>query len=376
MDKNINQIKVAIGMSGGVDSAVSAYLLKKAGYQVVGIFMRNWDSFLNNDILGNETVNEKICPQEKDYLDAKESANILNIELYRVDFIKEYWEYVFQNFIDEYEKGRTPNPDINCNKYIKFDKMLSYALEKLNCDYLATGHYAIVKNSNLFKAIDLEKDQSYFLSQLTKNQLKNVLFPLGNLTKKEVRKIAKEINLNVADKKDSTGICFIGERKFDKFLENYIPSQPGKIIDITTNKEIGNHNGVMYYTIGQRKGLNLGGLKEPYFLVSKDINNKILFAAPASHEEYLMSNKLVASDLNLIESNFNSNNLTAKFRYRQEDINVKINILPSNKIEVFYKKQLAITPGQHVVIYEENKCIGGAIIEKVFLDEKQLKILI
>lgn len=369
--------KVIIGMSGGVDSAVAAYILKQQGYDVVGLFMRNWDSMTNNDILGNQKISQDICPQEQDYKDAVEAAKIIGIELKRVDFIKEYWDYVFENFIDEYSKGRTPNPDILCNKYIKFDKMLNYAMNELKADYLATGHYAKLQNGQLYKAEDLNKDQSYFLSQLSFDQLKNVIFPLSTYTKDQVRKIAKEINLNVAEKKDSTGICFIGERDFDKFLQNYIPAKPGKIIDIETGKEIGKHHGVMYYTIGQRKGLNLGGMKERYFLAFKNIKEKKLFAAPLTKErEYLYSNKLKAINLNLNTNDFNINNLVAKFRYRQDDKKI-FNVIIDQKnktIEVEFEKELAITPGQQLVLYENKKCIGGAEIDKVFLDGKELNL--
>lgn len=373
-----NKIKVIVGMSGGVDSAVSAYLLKKEGYEVVGLFMRNWDSIANNDILGNEKISQEICPQEMDYQDAKKAAEIIGIHLERVDFIEEYWNDVFQNFIEEYAKGRTPNPDILCNKYIKFDKMLNYALNNLKGDYLATGHYAKLIDGELYKAKDENKDQSYFLSQLSSEQLKNVLFPLEDLTKEEVRKIAEEINLNVAKKKDSTGICFIGERNFNKFLQNYIPTKPGKIIEIETGKEIGNHMGVMYYTIGQRKGLNLGGMKKPHFLAAKNINEAKIFVASLDQEDiYLSSNMLEATDLNLNTNNFDINNLSAKFRYRQNDVklfNVKFN-LKENKVTIEYDNQLAVTPGQQVVFYDNNKCIGGAIIDKIFKNKKEIKIL-
>lgn len=369
--------KVVIGMSGGVDSAVAAYILKKQGYDVVGLFMRNWDSMANNDILGNQKISQDICPQEQDYKDALEAAKIIGIELKRVDFIKEYWDYVFENFIDEYSKGRTPNPDILCNKYIKFDKMLNYAMNELKADYLATGHYAKLQDGQLYKADDLNKDQSYFLSQLSSEQLKNVIFPLSAYTKDQVRKIAKEIKLNVAEKKDSTGICFIGERDFDQFLQNYISAKPGEIIDLETGKVIGRHHGVMYYTIGQRKGLNLGGMKERYFLAFKNIKEKKLFAAPLTKEkEYLYSNKLKATNLNLNTKDFNINNLVAKFRYRQEDrkiFNVIIDYV-NKTIEVEFDKELAITPGQQLVLYENKKCIGGAEIDKVFLDGKELNL--
>lgn len=373
-----NKKRVIVGMSGGVDSAVSAYLLKQQGYDVVGLFMRNWDSFANNDILGNENISQDICPQEQDYLDALESAKIIGIELKRVDFVKEYWDYVFKNFIEEYSKGRTPNPDILCNKFIKFDKMLNYALNELKADYVATGHYAKLIDGQLYKANDLDKDQSYFLAQLSKEQLAKVLFPLANYSKNEIREIANEINLNVANKKDSTGICFIGERNFDKFLQNYIPSQPGKIIDIVSGKTIGSHAGIMYYTIGQRKGLNLGGMKEPYFLAAKNIEKKEIYVAPLSLEkEYLYSNKLEADNLNLNTKDFNINNLSAKFRYRQKDNeihNVKIDY-QNNKISVEFEQQLAITPGQQIVLYENDKCIGGATINKIYNDNIEIDLL-
>ncbi|AME13720.1 tRNA-specific 2-thiouridylase MnmA [Mycoplasma mycoides subsp. mycoides] len=269
--------KVIVGLSGGVDSSVACYLLLEQGYEVEGLFMRNWDSATNNDILGNRNINDDICPQEQDYLDAKAVADKLNIKLYRVDFIKEYWDYVFSYFIEEYKKARTPNPDILCNKYIKFDKFLNYAINQLNADYIAMGHYAKVefnKTTNqyeLIKASDTNKDQTYFLSQLNQKQLSKTLFPLANLTKEQVRKIALKQNLITANKKDSTGICFIGERSFTNFLQNYIPNQTGDIVDIKTNKVLGQHIGVMYYTIGQRKGINLSGMSEPYYVADKDV---------------------------------------------------------------------------------------------------------
>lgn len=369
--------KVVIGMSGGVDSAVGAYLLKQQGYEVIGLFMRNWDSMTNNDILGNENINQSICPQEQDYLDAKRSAEIIGIELIRVDFIQEYWDDVFQSFIQEYKEGITPNPDILCNKYIKFDRMLRYAFNELGADYLATGHYARIIDGELYTAIDKEKDQSYFLSQLSAEQLEKVLFPLGNYLKTDIRKIANSINLNVAKKKDSTGICFIGERNFTKFLQNYIPAAPGKILDIETKQEIGKHYGVMYYTIGQRKGLNLGGMKEPYFLAAKNIDKKIIYVAPLSKEEkYLYSDSLEAINLNLNTNNFKINNLSAKFRYRQKSIIVKVEFDILNKrAKVNYENQLSITPGQYVVFYDENKCIGSAKIFNVFRKGNKINLL-
>ena len=374
---NSKKKRVVVGLSGGVDSAVSAYLLKTAGYDVIGLFMRNWDSMANNDILGNEAINQNICPQEQDYLDAQEAAKIIGIELKRIDFIKEYWDDVFINFLDEYQKGRTPNPDILCNKYIKFNKMLNYAFEKLNADFLATGHYAQNIDGKLFQAKDSDKDQTYFLAQLSSEQLKNVLFPLGNLTKQEVRDIAAKINLNVAQKKDSTGICFIGERNFQKFLSNYLPAMPGQIIDLETKKVIGKHYGVMYYTIGQRKGLNLGGMKQPYFLAAKNIEEKILYVAPLDKmNQYLSSDCLIAINLNLNTNHFNHDNLWAKFRYRQESAKVDVEFdLKKKQAIVKYQKQLAITPGQQVVFYDGNQCIGGAEIDQIYLKNNLIDIL-
>lgn len=255
--------RVVLGLSGGVDSAVAAYVLKQQGYEVIGVFMRNWDSSLNNDILGNPTNDDDICPQEKDYNDAKKVAEHLGIELRRVDFIKEYWDHVFTYFLEEYAKGRTPNPDILCNKHIKFKAFLDYA-KSIEADYIATGHYARVEHhdgqdSIMLRGIDSNKDQTYFLCQLNQSQLQSSLFPIGNMTKPEVRQLAEDLNLPVAHKKDSTGICFIGERDFREFLKNYIPAKAGKMVDIETGQVVGEHQGIMYYTIGQRKGLGIGG---------------------------------------------------------------------------------------------------------------------
>ncbi|ENY53717.1 tRNA(5-methylaminomethyl-2-thiouridylate)-methyltransferase [Metamycoplasma alkalescens 14918] len=358
--------KIILGMSGGVDSSVCAYLLLKQGYDVEGLFMRNWDSFLNHDFLGNKDLKNDICPQEQDYLDAKNVANQLGIKLHRVDFVKEYWDNVFQYLINEYKVGRTPNPDIFCNKYIKFKAFADYAFDHLNADYIAMGHYAKTVDGELFKAKDDSKDQSYFLAQLSNEQLKKTIFPLANLTKKEVREIANKLNLATAQKKDSTGICFIGERNFAKFLENYIPAQPGNIIDIHSKKIVGNHFGAMYYTIGQRKGLNLGGFAKPYFVVGHDIAKKIIYVANDDHPEYLLSDKLIGINWNLIAKEYGQTNLSAKFRYRQKDIPCEIRILETNQIEVTYPATEAVTPGQEVVIYENNKVIGAAIIDQVF----------
>ena len=354
---------VVIGMSGGVDSSVAAILLKKQGYNVIGLFMRNWDSTINNDYLGNPNLNNDICPQEKDYNDALEVCNKIGIPLHRVDFVKEYWDFVFAYFLDELKKGRTPNPDVMCNKYIKFDLFYKKAKE-LGADYIATGHYARIINGKLAKAKDLNKDQSYFLAYVDKNIFKDVLFPLGEIEKPEVRKIAKEYNLVTASKKDSTGICFIGERNFTKFLENYLPNIPGDIIDINTGEKLGKHIGLMYYTIGQRRGLNIGGTKERCFVVKKDLENNILYVGIGDDCKLLYSNEAIIEDFNFL-TDIKPESCTCKFRYRQPDINVKIEYLDNNYIKVKYKNAKAVTPGQFCVLYDGDICLGGGIIKEV-----------
>ncbi|MBQ8206373.1 MAG: tRNA 2-thiouridine(34) synthase MnmA [Bacilli bacterium] len=376
--------KVIVGLSGGVDSAVAAYLLKKQGYEVVGAFMRNWDSQLNNDILGNEW-NGDICPQEVDYNDAKEVAKLLGIELLRVDFIKEYWDNVFSYFIKEYKSGRTPNPDIMCNKYIKFDSFLKFAKEH-GADYVATGHYAkIIHNGDesiLMKASDDNKDQSYFLSFLNQDQLHDVLFPLADIDKTEVRRIANELNLNVANKKDSTGICFIGERNFKEFLKNYIPAQKGKIVDIATNKVVGEHQGVYYYTIGQRKGLNIGGIKgsdgRSWFVVRKDVKNNILYVAIGDDNAYLLCDEVYVTDCNYlkdIEKGIEIN-CTAKFRYRQKDIPVRITRNEDNTITVRSDNKLkSVTNGQIACFYnDKDELFAAGIIDSIFNEGKKVEL--
>ncbi|ARU91960.1 tRNA-specific 2-thiouridylase MnmA [Spiroplasma clarkii] len=368
--------KVIVGMSGGVDSSVAAAILLEQGYEVEGLFMRNWDSNLNNDILGNK-LEAEICPQEQDYLDAQAVAKKLQIKLHRIDFIEEYWNYVFQYFIEEYQKGRTPNPDILCNKFIKFDKFLNYALENLQADFIAMGHYAGVRFNEklqtfeLIRAVDVEKDQTYFLCQLTQTMLAKTLFPLQPYQKAEIRALAKKYQLTTADKKDSTGICFIGERNFTKFLQNYIPNQPGKIIDINTNEVLGEHIGVMYYTIGQRKGLNLGGQKEPYYVAKKDIEQKILYVSKLSDESYLKSSQCLVTEFNFISDigkYFSGKEFTcqAKFRYRQPDVQVKVNLIDAHTLQLTYLEEVrAVTEGQEAVLYLNEVCLGGGIIDKV-----------
>ena len=362
--------KVIVGISGGVDSSVAAILLKSQGYEVEGLFMRNWDTSVNGDFLGNPDLNNDICPQEKDYNDAKKVCEKLNIPLHRVDFVKEYWDYVFTYFLDELKKGRTPNPDIMCNKYIKFD-MFAKEAKKLGADYIATGHYAKIKDGILYRAKDTNKDQTYFLSQVSKEQLKNVLFPLGDLTKKEVREIAHKYDLITADKKDSTGICFIGERNFKHFLENYLPNKPGNIVNIETGEVLGKHEGLMYYTIGQRRGLHVGGTSERLFVVEKDLNKNILYVAMGDENKYLLSYSALIEEVNLLDKL--PKKCTAKFRYRQQDNSIETKVLDDGNVLVNYPQGVkAVTPGQSCVFYDGDKCLGGGIIKEVYKEEKEV----
>ena len=347
--------KVVIGMSGGVDSSVAAILLKEQGYEVIGLFMRNWDTSINGDILGNPNLDNNICPQEQDYNDALEVCKKIGIPLHRIDFVKEYWDNVFEYFLDELKKGRTPNPDIMCNKYIKFDYFIKEA-KRLGADYIATGHYARIKDGELLRAVDTNKDQTYFLSQLSKEQLENVLFPIGELTKPEVREIAEKYDLITAKKKDSTGICFIGERNFRNFLKNYLPNLPGDIVNIETNEVIGKHIGLMYYTIGQRRGLDVGGTKDRMFVVGKNMEKNILYIAIGDKTDYLLSDSCIVDTIN-----FNTlerpMKCTAKFRYRAEDYPVELEYLENSEIRVKYDHIKSVTPGQACVFYDNEKCI-------------------
>ncbi len=372
--------KVIVGLSGGVDSSVAAYLLIKQGYDVEGLFMRNWDSAANNDILGNPDLENDICPQEEDYMDALAVAKHLGIPLHRHDFVDEYWDHVFTYFIDEYKKGRTPNPDILCNKYIKFASFRE-AAKTLGADYFAYGHYARTRQSGdevqLLRGIDNQKDQSYFLSQLTQAQLDHTLFPVGELEKADVRRIAQTQNLPTAKKKDSTGICFIGERNFKAFLKNYIYTKPGPII-ADDGKTIGTHDGLMYYTIGQRRGLSLGGHKDydnaPWFVIGKDLEKNALLVGQGQNHPTLFADKAIIEDVNWIpkDKSLNADNYSAKFRYRQKDTDVKLQWLDETTLEVQMKKPVrAVTPGQQAVFYLGEQCLGGGVIQTAFFKDQR-----
>ena len=366
--KDKKDTKVVVGISGGVDSSVAALLLKEEGYDVVGIFMKNWD----------ETDENGVCTAEEDYEDAVKVANQIGIPYYAINFEKEYYDRVFTYFLDEYKKGRTPNPDIMCNKEIKFKAFLAYA-KKLGADYIATGHYARVDRSTdetiMLRGLDNNKDQTYFLSQLSQDQIKDVLFPVGNLQKSEVRDIAHKYKLATADKKDSTGICFIGERNFNEFLSNYLPAKPGNIVD-TKGNILGKHDGLMYHTIGQRRGLGIGGDGEAWFVCGKDLDKNELIVCQGANNPLLFSNRLLASEFSTFSNKILKGEFTctAKFRYRQKDINARVKILSKDHVEVTYDPTKAVTPGQAAVFYQGEICLGSAIIDEVYNGEHKLKV--
>ena len=363
---------MVVGLSGGVDSAVSAYLLKEQGYEVLGVFMQNWEDDEDN----------QYCTIKTDSLDAIAVADCLDIDIEIINFAKEYQERVFSYFLSQYKLGLTPNPDIFCNSEIKFNAFLDYAMQ-IGADYIATGHYAQIykqNNSNgscqyqLIKGIDANKDQSYFLYRLNQYQLSKAIFPLGNMLKTTTREIAKSINLPNANKKDSTGICFIGKRPFKEFLTTYMGINDGDIVS-TDGDIIGKHNGLMYYTIGQRKGLGIGGIKNnnsnkhdvhdnAWYVCDKNLSQNQLIVAQGHNSPYLFKQQLTASQAAFINNTKpHTANYNAKIRYRMQDAQCRLNYLDNNIVELsFSTPQFAITPGQSVVLYDNNICLGGAII--------------
>lgn len=364
-------MKVLVGLSGGVDSAVAAYLLKKQGYDVTCAFMRNWDSLTNNDIMGNPTILDETCSQELDYQDALRVANHLGLPLLRVDYVKEYWDNVFSYFISETKRGNTPNPDILCNKYVKFDSFYDYMIEN-GFDKLATGHYAQSVDGKMLRGIDGNKDQTYFLSRVNPDILDNVLFPLGGLTKTEVRDIAKAIEIPVATKKDSTGICFIGERHYRDFLKNYVKDKAGDIIDIDNGMVLGTHHGVMFYTVGQRHGLNISGFMGPWFVVGKDMATNKLYVAKGEDHPKLHYTRAIIEEVNWFYDSKEDMDVTAKFRYRQKDQPVSIKFIDDTTLEVVMKTPVkAVTLGQEAVFYMDEICLGGGRIAHVFNQDNE-----
>ncbi|NGX38900.1 MAG: tRNA-specific 2-thiouridylase MnmA [Chlamydiae bacterium] len=351
--------KVVVGMSGGVDSSVSAYLLKQQGFEVIGLFMKNWE----------EKDPSGVCRSSEDYEDAARVCDLLSIPFYSVNFAKEYWDGVFSSFIEGLKLGYTPNPDILCNREIKFNVFFQKA-KSLGADYLAMGHYCQTQDGQLLKGADPGKDQSYFLYTLKEEILKEVLFPIGHLQKSEVRKIAKEQGLPVHDKKDSTGICFIGKRNFKEFISQYIPYTPGNF-ENSRGEVIGKHDGAAYYTIGQRKGLGIGGPGGAWFVVKKEMDRNVVVIEQGEDHPALLSQKLTAQEWTFIKEDLTSPlpfTCKAKIRYRQEEQACTIESIDSETMTVHFQgPQRAVTPHQSIVFYDGEVCLGGALIKSSFM---------
>ena len=356
--------KVIVGMSGGVDSSVSALLLLQQGYAVEGLFMKNWD----------EDDGTEYCTAKDDLADAEAVCRKLGITLHTANFAAEYWDNVFEHFLAEYRAGRTPNPDILCNREIKFKVFLQYA-EMLGADFIATGHYVRRREANghtwLLKGLDNNKDQSYFLNAVGEVEIAKTLFPVGELEKPAVRALAEEHGLVTHNKKDSTGICFIGERRFKDFLEQYLPAQPGPMVTLE-GVALGQHQGLMYYTLGQRQGLGIGGVKdypeEPWFVVAKDLANNRLVVTQGTDHDALYTRALTASQINWISgAPALPARMQAKTRYRQPDQACEVRVADDGQLTVIFDQpQRAVTPGQYVVFYQDDVCLGGAVIERSY----------
>lgn len=356
--------RVVIGMSGGVDSSVSAWLLKEQGYEVIGLFMKNWE----------DDDDSEYCSTREDWIDAVSVADVVGVDIEAVNFAAEYKDRVFAEFLREYQAGRTPNPDVLCNAEIKFKAFLDHAM-KLGADYIATGHYARVREVKgefqLLKALDASKDQSYFLHRLNQAQLANTLFPLGEIHKTEVRKIAEQLQLPNAKKKDSTGICFIGERPFREFLNRYLSYKPGPM-QTPEGEVIGQHVGLSFYTLGQRKGIGIGGIKshqnadgssDPWFVAKKDVVNNTLYVVQGHDHPWLLSSQLEAAQVSWIAGHAPAiEQLSAKTRYRQPDMACRFTGNDTQFQLHFNDPQWAVTPGQSAVLYDGDVCLGGGII--------------